>query len=67
VTRDTVLTLSCETALRRLVCAGYAEHRREVTTATHKRRAFRPEGRLSFGEHTCFVLTEPGVASPWTS
>ncbi len=48
--------------LRWLTCKSYALHAREVTLGGEVGRAFRPEGDLSFGERTCFVLTEEGVA-----
>ena len=47
---------------RWLVCKGYADHAREITLDGDPGRSFRPEGGLSFGKRTCFVLTEEGVA-----
>jgi len=47
---------------RYLACKGYVEHAREITLPGDPGRTFRPEGELTFGEQTCFVLTEAGLA-----
>jgi hypothetical protein len=50
------------TVLRWLVCQGYVRHAAETTRAGKEERSFRPTGRLSFTEHTCFICTELGLA-----
>ena len=56
---ETGLTAS---ALRWLVCKGYAEHAFELTTQGHAARSFRRSQGLRFGRRTCFVLTDAGLA-----
>lgn len=51
---------NCE--LRWLVCRGYVEHAREVTSEGDEVRAFRPCRGLTFSKTTCFCLTEQGLA-----
>jgi hypothetical protein len=46
--------------LRWLVCKGHVEHAPEVTLAGEKGRSFRPGGKLTFTETSCFILTEAG-------
>jgi hypothetical protein len=48
--------------LRWLVCKNYLCHATEVTAPHSDRRCFRGDGPLRFGDATCFVLTEQGVA-----
>ncbi len=49
--------------LRWLVCAGLAEHAREILPAGRENRAFQPPaGRLTLHRRTCFVLTKPGAS-----
>lgn len=48
-------------ALRWLVCKGYVEHALETTPSGSEERRFEREGRLSFSQGTCFVLTERGA------
>jgi hypothetical protein len=47
--------------LRWLVMRGYVEHAQEVTRAQDASRRYRPSHNLSFGEKTCFVLTDLGA------
>ena len=44
--------------LRWLVCRGLVEHAAEITRPGQDSRVFQPTGRLTFSEHTCFVLSE---------
>lgn len=57
--REAGLTTS---ALRWLVCKGYAEHARELTSKGRTARSFRRSKGLRFDRQTCFVLTESGLA-----
>jgi hypothetical protein len=54
------------TDLECLVAMRYAEHGRDETTDASKRRRFRRPRHLTFGERTCFILTDRGEeqASP---
>jgi hypothetical protein len=47
---------------RWLLCKGYILHAAEVTEPCDKRRSFRPSGSSTFGERSCFVMTEEGMA-----
>lgn len=50
---------------RWLVCKGYVRHAAETTTRNAARRAFRRGRRANgqvFGQNTCFVLTDEGLA-----
>ncbi|MDY0166304.1 MAG: hypothetical protein RBS80_07155 [Thermoguttaceae bacterium] len=55
---ETGLTAS---ALRWLVCKGYAEHACELTAQGDAARNFRRSKGLEFGDRTCFVLTKAGL------
>lgn len=57
--RQTGLTTS---TLRWMVCKGYLEHRCERPVQGSDARSFRADPGLRFCEHTCFVLTEAGLA-----
>ena len=47
--------------LRWLVNKGYVAHAAEITRPSDKKRRFRPCDNLSFGQRTCFILTESGA------
>src|SRR5436305_13845027 len=49
-------------AVRSLLCQGYLEHGLETTRPTAKHRTFRRSANLRLTEHSCFVLTEAGLA-----
>jgi len=49
------------TDFRWLICSGFVEHADEIAPATQHHREFRPAGRLSFSESSCFVLTPSGA------
>ena len=44
-----------------LVCQGYLEHAREITTPEDNSREFRQQVALAFTKQTCFVLTKAGM------
>lgn len=48
--------------LRWLVCKEFVEHAAEVTVLGKDGREFQPTGNLTFGERTCFILTEGGAS-----
>jgi len=47
--------------LRWLVCKEYVDHAVEIALMTNNGREFHRSGPLTFGERTCFVLTEEGA------
>ena len=49
------------TELRWLSCRGVVQHAWEITYRGDRQRTFRPEGDLSFGKRSCFVLSPEGV------
>jgi hypothetical protein len=49
------------TALRWLVCRGYAECSREVTESGDSERRFEPVANLSLSPQSCFVLSRKGA------
>jgi hypothetical protein len=49
------------TALRWLVCRGYAECSREVTLSGDSERRFEPVANLSLNPQSCFVLSRKGA------
>jgi hypothetical protein len=59
--RTLILQGVTDTALRWLVDQGYAEHRSETTSATHRARHFTSSRSLHFTLASCFVLTHAGV------
>jgi len=46
--------------LRNLVAQGFLDHAEELPTTPSGERRFRPTGRLTFADRTCFVLTKLG-------
>src|SRR4051812_26975983 len=51
--------------LRWMICKGLIEHATEVADSQDGTRSFRPSGKLSFTDKTCFVLSESCVAGAW--
>src|SRR4051794_21490245 len=51
-----------ENELRLLVCRGYVEHAKEVTTRSCSERAFNKDVSLRFSKRTAFILSETGIA-----
>lgn len=47
--------------LRWLVCKGYADHAREITSESNSGRSFRYQKNLAMWKRSCFVLTNLGV------
>ena len=48
--------------LRWMVCKGYVEHARELSSADDDARRFRPGNKLRYDRRSCFVLTSAGLA-----
>jgi hypothetical protein len=60
---DSLLDTGCSSSdLRWLACQVYIDHAAETTRTDAKSRTFQSEGVLTFGKHSCFVLTEVGLA-----
>jgi hypothetical protein len=49
--------------LRWLVCRGWVDHAAEISAGGASERVFRPTGRLTFRQSSCFVLTGSGRAA----
>jgi hypothetical protein len=50
-----------ESHFRWFVCRQFVEHAEEITSLGDDGRSFRPTGRLTFTDTTCFVLTQAGA------
>jgi hypothetical protein len=51
-----------ENDFRWLICKQFVRHAREITLPADPRRAFRPEGGLTFSKRTCFIISDEGIA-----